>query len=109
MYVFIKNNRSDSRYFFGVRSKKKGSSSELLHLGVRRHVAKKSRPQPVLDFPIWEVRGRCVSAGLLLCFECTELVVERLAHHAVAHRTISSNAILQFVDHSFLLSHIVEF
>ena len=23
MYVFIKNNRSDSRYFFGVRSKKK--------------------------------------------------------------------------------------
>lgn len=109
MYVFIKNNRSDSRYFFGVRSKKKEARQNFFIWESGDTLLKKSRPQPVLDFPIWEVRGRCVSAGLLLCFECTELVVERLAHHAVAHRTISSNAILQFVDHSFLLSHIVEF
>lgn len=61
-----------------------------------------------LYFPIWEVRGR-EYGRLLLCLESTELVVERLAHYAVAHRTISSNAILQFFDHSFLLSHIVEF
>lgn len=108
MYVFIKNNRSDSRYFFGVRSKKKEARQNFF-IWVFGDTLLKGRPQPVLDFPIWEVRGRCVSAGLLLCFECTELVVERLAHHAVAHRTISSNAILQFVDHSFLLSHIVEF
>lgn len=62
----------------------------------------------VLYFPVWEVRGR-VESRLLLCLERAELVVERLAHYAVAHRTISSNAILQFFDHSFLLSHIVEF
>ena len=62
----------------------------------------------VLYFPVWEVRGQ-VDGRLLLCLERAELVVERLAHYAVAHRTISSNAILQFFDHSFLLSHIVEF
>lgn len=47
----------------------------------------------VLYFPVWEVRGR-VDGRLLLCLERAELVVERLAHYAVAHRTISSNAIL---------------
>lgn len=62
----------------------------------------------VLYFPVWEVRGR-KDGRLLLSFERAELVVERLAHYAVAHRTISSNAILQFFDHCFLLSHVVEF
>ena len=61
-----------------------------------------------LYFPVWEVRGR-EDGRLLLCLESAELIVERLAHYAVAHRTISSNAILQFFDHSFLLSHVVEF
>ena len=108
MYVFIKKQSLRQPMFFGVRSKKKEARQNFF-IWVFGDTLLKGRPQPVLDFPIWEVRGRCVSAGLLLCFECTELVVERLAHHAVAHRTISSNAILQFVDHSFLLSHIVEF
>ena len=91
----------------GVRSKKKEVRQELLRQSAEG-TGCKMWVTAVLYFPVWEVRGR-VDGRLLLCLERAELVVERLAHYAVAHRTISSNAILQFFDHSFLLSHVVEF